>query len=181
MSKKEIDYKKVIGFMPMYIDDYGNCTKIILEESEKIYYKSAKSFLNKMCRYYFLDLNEVKKYYGRILAIKHLVPIPFDNRVFIPIKYRIPRCKNDGAMGYLDMDSIEDIRDDSGTKIILRDSRVYESIASVDTVKSHYKNGYIVKGFSDMDLREDTYNYPATKRDIEILIREVNQIKDRIK
>lgn len=182
MRKKEIDYKRVIGFLPIYINDYGNCTKVILEEREVIYKNSARSFLNRMCRYYFLDLDEIKKHYGNILGIKNLVPIPFDDKVFIPIKYRKPQFKNDGAMGYMDLDWIDNIRlDRKGTKIVLKDERVYYSIASIETVRKHYKNGYIVKRFSNIDLKDQLYDYPATKRDIEILIREVNRIKDRIK
>lgn len=182
MSKIDIDYRKVVGFIPIYIDGYGNGTRVILEEGERLYYKSAKSFLNKMCKYYFLDINEAKRYYGNILGIKNLIPIPFDKKIFIPIKFRVPIYKHDGAMGYLYLDFIEKIEAiEDGTRISLIDERSFKSIAREDTVRKHYKNGYIVKRFSNIDLYDELYNYPATKRDIEMLIREVNSIKDRIK
>lgn len=182
MSKKIINYRKVIGFFPIYVEDRGNCTKVFTEDDGKIAKMNALSFLNRMVRYYFLDLEGIREHYGNILGIKHLVPIPFDYNIFIPIKYRRPRLKNDGAMGYLNIDWIEElIKEKDGTKIVLKDKRVCNSIGSYETTMKHYRNGYIVKEFSKISLPEEAYSHPATKKDIELLLREVNRIKDAIR
>ena len=110
MSKTNIKYRDVVGFLPIYKDDIGNCTRVLLENGEIIYKNSLKSFLNRLCKYYFLDLKEIQLYYGEILGAKNTVPIPFDKKVFMPVKYRKPRVKNDGAIGYLWIDYIEDFK-----------------------------------------------------------------------
>lgn len=182
MNNKKIKYKNVIGFFPIYIKDIGNCTEVFTEDDEEIVDMTVLSFLNRMVRYYFLDIDEIRKYYGNLLGIKHLVPIPFDYNTFIPVKCRQPKFKNDGAMGYLNIDWIEKLKkQDEGTKIILKDGREYEAVSSYMTTMKHYKNGYIVKEFSKLTFSDEIYSYPATKKDIEILLREVNRIRKAIR
>ena len=88
MINQKIDYREIIGFFPIYIKDIGNCTMVLMSEEDVILEIPVLSFLKKMARYYFLDLDQIRKQYGNILGIKNLVPIPLGKSIFIPIKSR---------------------------------------------------------------------------------------------
>lgn len=193
MDIEKIICDELMAFLPVYIPLKGNCT-ILFTNRGGIYEieKTTRTMLNKLSKYYLIDLKASKKYYGNLLGLKNLVPIPFNKEsVFIPIKVRKPICKNDGSLGYVNIQYIEKtIKSNDKTLIYLTNGNTIESLSTIETVEKHIKNGYIVKKLykekqniyyiNEANFYEK-YDQPATKRDIALLINEILKIKETIK
>lgn len=183
----------LMAFLPVYVHLKGNCTSVYTSQGENFYLeKSLRTFLNQLAQHYFLDLRAVRKYYGQLLAIRNLVPLPLNAEdIFIPLKIRKPICKNDGSIGYINIKHIEKTRESKGRVLIQLNNQIsIESLNSLATVKKHIANGHLVKELyreknTSQEAKEETfyteYNRPATKGDIAFLIREIAKITGGIR
>lgn len=178
----------IMAIMPIYIDMYGNCTKVItLKTQENYLFKSVKTVLKNMAKFYALDLMASREYYGKIIGISNTVPIPFDSEnIFVPLKVRKPIFKNDGSFGYFNLKFIYDIKEEkSGVYIILEGNIKVRINQTLKTAYKHIRHGEIVKRVYDKKtyglVRESDYDFyieynkPATKGDIVFLM---NQLMD---
>ena len=193
MDLEKIIYEELMAFLPVYLTLKGNCTLLFTNSGEAYEIeKTIKTVLNQLCKFYLIDLKAIKKHYGNILGIKNLVPIPFNKEdIFIPIKFRKPLCRNDGSLGYVNIQYIKKITESSGKAIIhFKNHNTIESLNSIETVNRHIKNGNIVKKLYEerqktFNIKEydfyNEYEKPATKRDIALLINELLKIKENIK
>lgn len=183
--------EKLMAFMPVYLNMKGNCTVIYTYKGGKKYLEqSLRSFLNCLGRYFLMDLKESRKYYGDLLNINKLVPIPFnEENIFIPIKTRKPISRNDGALGYINIEYIEKIEERlNGVDVFLSSNYKIKSLNSLKTVEKHINNGEIIKKFynkKEKGIYEDIvfydeYNKPATKGDIAILRQELLKIRETL-
>jgi len=175
----------------------GEVTRIIVPEGQdQILSMTMRSFRNNLCRFYSIDYYSLRRKYGQIIGSVNCVPLPISStKVFIQLKVRTPRFRNDSAMGYLDMVSIAQLRearDNRKTEIVLKDGRKLEVLCSMATVKKHIKNARLVlehyrneKGLTAYpEVLERLYSNldkPATKGDIVILAREILTIKNSLK
>lgn len=179
---------EIMAIIPIYIDMYGNCTRIITLKSQNNYiYKSIKTVLKNIARFYTLDLMASREYYGKIIGISNIVPIPFDSEnIFIPLKVRKPIFKNDGSFGYFNLKFINDIKEEKNVVYIILEGNIKVRInQTLKTAYKHVRHGEIVKRVYDKRtyglIKESSddfyseYNKPATKGDIAIL---VNQLMD---
>lgn len=193
MDFNKIIIQDIVAFLPIYIKMKGNCTR--LYDREGMAYevgKTINTILNQLGIFYLLNLKATRKYYGDILSIKNLVPIPFnEDNVFIPVKSRRPICRNDGSIGYININYIKETESlKEGSIINLKNGRTIRSLNSIETVDKHIKNGHIVKKLwkekqsttliKEYDFYKD-HELPATKGDIAILRREIIAIKKTIK
>jgi hypothetical protein len=185
------------GFTPEYFQGMGEVTRIIVPEGQdQILSMTMRSFRNNLCRFYSIDYYSLRRKYGQIIGSVNCVPLPISStKVFIQLKVRTPRFRNDSAMGYLDMVSIAQLRearDNRKTEIVLKDGRKLEVLCSMATVKKHIKNARLVlehyrneKGLTAYpEVLERLYSNldkPATKGDIVILAREILTIKNSLK
>lgn len=185
--------EELIAFLPVYIDMKGNCTSLHTARGG-VYNveKSIRTVLNQLSEYFLVDLKASRKYYGELLFVTNLVPIPFnEDNVFIPLKVRKPLCKNDGSIGYVNIDYIEKLSVSNGKTIVhFKNKTTIDSLNSIETVNKHIKNGHIVKKlyierYSSNFCREydfyTEYNKPATKGDIAFIMHEIMEIKENIK
>lgn len=187
---EKIIYEELIAFLPVYVQLKGNCTSIYTIGGGNYYVeKSLRTFLKQLTEYYLVDLKAVRKYYGELLAIRNLVPIPLNHEnVFIPLKVRKPICKNDGSIGYINIKYIERVTESSGKTIVyLKDKTTIESLNSLNTVNKHIKNGHIVKRLynekNNINIVNEynfytEYNKPATKGDIALIMQEIAKIRE---
>ena len=187
---EKIIYEELIAFLPVYVQLKGNCTSIYTIGGGNYYVeKSLRTFLKQLTEYYLVDLKAVRKYYGELLAIRNLVPIPLNHdNVFIPLKVRKPICKNDGSIGYINIKYIERVTESSGKTIVyLKDKTTIESLNSLNTVNKHIKNGHIVKRLynekNNINIVNEynfytEYNKPATKGDIALIMQEIAKIRE---
>lgn len=156
---------EIMALSPKYVNERGNCTLVYLKNKEPfIIERTIKSVIRIIAKHYMIDLNEVKKRYRPLVSSPNLVPIPFSkNDIFIPFKTRVPICKNDGALSYINMRYIKNIRDNGEFRIInLNNEQYIECLSSLSTIDNHIRNGNIVKKCYDdsfMKVSEDEEYY----------------------
>lgn len=183
--------EELMAFIPVYLNMKGNCTIVYTYKGGRIdVEKTIRSFLKCLSRYFLMDLKESRKHYGNLLNINNLVPIPFNKEnIFVPIKTRRPISKNDGALGYININYIDRVEENMDTvDIYLKSNYKIESLNTLKTTNKHINNGQIVSRF--YDEREnlsyesmvfyDEYNKPATKGDIALLRQELLKIKETL-
>jgi len=190
---EKIVQEELMAFIPVYLDMKGNCTSLYtLKGGVYNVEKSMRTVLNQLSEYFQVDLKACRKYYGNMLFITNLVPIPFNEKnVFVPLKIRKPICKNDGSIGYINIDHIEKLSESKGkTRIYFKNKKTIDSLNSMETVNKHIKKGEIVRKlyldrYNNNFCREydfyTEYNKPATKGDIASIMQEILKIKENIK
>lgn len=184
---------EIMAIIPIYIDMYGNCTRVITLKSQDNYiYKSIKTVLKNLARFYTLDLIASREYYGKIIGISNTVPIPFDREnIFVPLKVRKPIFKNDGSFGYFNLKFINDIKEEKKTVYIILEGNIKVKInQTLKTVDKHIRHGEIIKRVYDRRvdalIKESSndfyneYNKPATKGDIALLVNQLMDIKGKL-
>lgn len=181
----------LMAFVPVYLDMRGNSTILYTSSSGEIeVYKSTRTFLNRLGKYFLLDLKESNKYYGELLGSNNGVPIPFNkDNIFIPIKVRKPISKNDGSLGYVNIKYIEKVGEEDGQGIVYLKSNIkIKSLNTMKTIEKHIKQGYIVEKFYEekhgiIYETDDFYSQsdkPATKGDIALLRQEILSIRETL-
>ncbi len=186
---EELVSKEIIAIIPLYIDIEGNSTKVITNRQDEEYiYKSIKTFITLLAKYFMIDLNSSRQYYGRIIGSTNIVPLPFDkDNIFVPFKVRKSISKNDGSFGYFNIGFIKDIVEkNSKVFISLEKGYCIEVLQGAETARKNLRNAYIVKqayykrnGVTIME-EQGVYgelNKPATKGDIAALRNELLDIK----
>jgi len=193
MELEKIISQGIMAILPVYIPMKGNCSYILTFEGGKHEYdKKVNTMLIRLSRFYFIDLKSIKRYYGNLLNVKNLIPIPLDREnIFIPLKVRKPILKNDGSIGYVNIKYIDKITEGKDNTIIhLKGNQVVECLNSIDTVNKHIKNGDIIKRLFKDNLRYlkaydssiiGEYDKPATKGDVALIINEILRIRESIK
>lgn len=138
----------IVAFVPHYVKDKGNCTLVYTIGSGPIVIeKNIKTFIKNLCKHYMIDLAETRKRYKKMILYPNMLPIPLSkNDIYIPFKTRIPLAKNDGALGYINMNYIKKISEGKGTTSIQIEGGIcLEVLSTVDTVNRHMKDGTIVR------------------------------------
>lgn len=182
------------AFIPIYFKDSGEMTKVITAEGEKhVMPITIRTFRSNLCRFYSIDYCSFRRKYGQIIGSTNCVPLAISsNKVFLQLKVRTPMFRNDSAMAYVDLYSIERLekqKDKKGTDVILKDGYKLEILYSLATVKKHMNNANLVlehyrkeKGMIEYpEMLEKLYsnlNKPATKGDIVLLASEILSIKN---
>ncbi|NLY46740.1 MAG: hypothetical protein GX053_12265 [Tissierella sp.] len=187
---KRIIEKGIQAILPVYVKDRGNCTVIYTKEDEVILDKTIKTTILNLCKYYHLDLKASNETYGKLLSIKKYPPIPFTyNQIFIPIKARIPIGKHDGAYGYVNINSIENIsqtKSKDHSLLYLSDKRTIEVYSKDTTVLKSISKGEVIKKIlanqNTPMIHEEENLYlaeekVATKKDIAMVYKEIMRIK----
>lgn len=189
--------REIVAIVPSYIKLKGNCTTIYTRRGSSYYVdKTMDTVLKWLADYYFTDLKATRKYCYEILALKVLVPIPFNNgSVFIPIRVRTPIFENDGSTGYVDLDYIqetEELEDEDGnnvTDVHLKNEVTIRCLNRKRTVDKRMRDGYIIQRFcsdrlapqlDDKDFYKE-YDKPATKGDIALLVKEIMKLRKLLK
>ncbi len=187
MVLEKLIEEKIIALLPVYLAMKGNCTRVItLKGGSYEIERTVKTVLKQMSKFFLVDLNHIKAYYGNLLNVKNLTPIPFNkDHIFIPVKVRRPIARNDGSLGYINISYIKKVVSIKGkTKIILTNNNSIDSLNSLETVNKHIKNGNIVKKLiqeKDYTYIYDEYDKPATKGDVVMIINELLRIRETIK
>lgn len=155
----------LMALSPQYIENKGNCTVVYMRNSESfVIERTIKSVINKIAKHYMLDLRELRNRYRPLISSQNLVPIPLSkNDIFIPFKTRIPICKNDGSLSYINMRYIKGIKDNGESRIInLNNEVTIECLTGLSSIEKHIKNGNIIsRCYEDryMKVKEDEEYY----------------------
>lgn len=148
---------EVMALSPTYIKNQGNST-ILLKKDKKalVINKTLQTCLHLLCKYYMVDLDEVRKRYRPIILSTNLVPITLSRcDIFIPFKTRVPICKNDGAFSYINLRYIDRlVNKEDGPLVYLKDKRKIKCISKISTAENHIKNARIIsRCYEDIGMR----------------------------
>ncbi|MFA5525118.1 MAG: hypothetical protein WDA24_12230 [Tissierellales bacterium] len=186
---EELVSNGIIAVIPLYINMEGNSTKVITKnQNEEHIYKSIKTFIALLAKYFMIDINSSRQYYGRIIGITNIVPLPFNkDNIFVPLKVRKPISKNDGSFGYFNICCIKEIIEKSNKVYIsLEKEYCIEILQGIESAKRNIRNAHIVKQAyykrNGVTVMEEQGFYgelskPATKGDIAALRNELLDIK----
>lgn len=121
--------KTMVAILPVYADGVGNVSRVLYEDgSEEIVPVRVSRILDRLFYAHLLSRRAVEEYYGGFLGIRRNVPaVIARDLVYVPVKVRKPRVRDDGAYGYVLHQAIAG-QEESG--ILLVDGRVIETLHS---------------------------------------------------
>lgn len=183
---------EIIAIIPLYIEMKGNSTKVItMKQNETYIYKSIRTFISLLSKYFMVDISSSRKYYGKLIGCTNIVPLAFNkDNIYAPLKVRKPISKNDGSFGYFNIRFIKDIIDkNSKIYVSLEKGITIELLQGKESAKKNLRNAHIVKQYycertgitvSDSSNFYSEFNKPATKGDIAALRNELLDIKIKL-
>lgn len=137
-------WRELNALVPVYDEQGGNSTEIYLKGGKVILLPNkTKTALRNLAKVFALDLTQLRKKYGPLVGRKSSVPLPFHpTLVLVPLKYRQPFVKDEGAFGYVVKNQITHCAelDKSKTEIFFLDgsSLIFlQSLASVRLILTH--------------------------------------------
>ncbi|NMA82883.1 MAG: hypothetical protein GX962_03350, partial [Epulopiscium sp.] len=112
---EEIDRVGIRALVPYYGEWGENQTLIYSLEGDIFCYPHGmRNFLQLFVRQQELDLYQLRKKYGELLQKRNGIPLPLGfYLVLIPVKLREPIAKGDGAYGYVVLEQVEKIEEES--------------------------------------------------------------------
>lgn len=121
--------KTMVAILPVYADGVGNVSRVLYEGgSEEIVPVRVSRILDRLFYAHLLSRRAVEEYYGGFLGIRRNVPaVIARDLVYVPVKVRKPRVRDDGAYGYVLHQAIAGQEE---SKILLVDGRVIETLHS---------------------------------------------------
>ncbi len=121
--------KTMVAILPVYADGVGNVSRVLYEDgSEEIVPVRVSRILDRLFYAHLLSRRAVEEYYGGFLGIRRNVPaVIARDLVYVPVKVRKPRVRDDGAYGYVLHQAIAGQEE---SKILLVDGRVIETLHS---------------------------------------------------
>lgn len=138
---------ELLAFVPQYIENLGNCTVIYTKNNKPITLeKNIRTVIRLICKHYMIDFRETKRRYTNLMSSPNMIPLPLSKSdIFIPLKTRKPLCKNDGAMGYINMKHINKLTEIDGSTIIKLTTGIeIKCLYNKTTVNNHLRDGSIV-------------------------------------
>ena len=149
-TKIENVHKSIILLQPLYHNG-ANATELILgggnPPDSYIDRRTISSVKKALARSYAVDLAAQADILRRDFD-RH-PPLPFflpDNRVFIPLKMRIPRVRRDSAYGFVDVNHIRGCRRCAGsTEISLSTGARVKIFSSLSTVQTNIYLGWQIR------------------------------------
>ncbi len=119
-----MDSKLCLAVLPRYEQWVGNvCELYGLHLEIVVCHHTLKTQMRKFFRDVALDEQLYLKRAREILGIRKGIPLAYgSDRVFLPVRTRVPNIKNDGAHAYIRLNAIAKVRDYSieligGTKL----------------------------------------------------------------
>lgn len=103
---------RIVAFVPVYHTGVGQGLEIYYQDGTVHFLaRSMKSFVQQLARFFSINLEEMRRKYGKLLGQVNLVPLalaPF--LMFVPLKVRKPRLAGDPAYGYFKLRSLTEVR-----------------------------------------------------------------------
>lgn len=184
------EHQKIVCLLNIYKDNIGNCTMVIFNDGKEIRLnQSAKSTLRNIAKHYVVDIKQLQKKQQKLLNAKYYTPLPINkNMLFICIKTRQPRVEKDPCVSYINFYEIDKL--DKKLPIIhMKNGQRIKSLDSIKTLNKRYNQGEICAKLQNDEYKHSLiieeesvpYFYPATKRDIQEISQEIEDIKNLLK
>lgn len=136
--------EQVTGIVPCY-ETSGDITMIITEHGDSLWERRSLNSVKKaLARSYLLDLPEQNRQLRVLFNRRKMLPFYLNpERVFIPIKVRRARIKNDSCYAYIDWRYVkaEANNDTKGTIIGISDRLSLQSLSSHGSVIQNLHRG----------------------------------------
>ncbi len=136
--------EKVIGIVPSY-ESSGDISKILLEPGDILWERRSLNPVKRaLARCYLLDLQEQRRQLRGFFKRKRMLPFYLGPaRVFIPVKVRQARIKNDCCYAYIDWRyiEIESAQGQAGTVIRVSHGATMPVLSSQATVVQNLHRG----------------------------------------
>lgn len=166
-----------LAILPTYRDNLGNCTLVVREDGQFVVGKTLRTVIKKICRHYHIDQKSANSYYGRMLSLRTGLPLVISpERIYIQLKIREPIGKDDGAMGYIRVNSISEVLERNGAALIRMENLTdITCLCTPENAKKQLANGRLVRelyGNRQADTIRESLEYyhnkdgPAMKSDI---------------
>ncbi|QEK11301.1 hypothetical protein FQB35_02350 [Crassaminicella thermophila] len=190
---EEILDKGICCIIPIYKTGIGNSTKLIIDDGTVIIDKRmVKTILSIIAKYYTIHIQACRAKYGKMLHQRLCVPIFIHNKLLlIPFKMRKPKFPKDGAHGYINFYSIEEIKETNKYTIVrLKNGIEVTCLHRMRTVLQHINKAKLIEREAYANGRYDEqkfhefyiqYNSPATKGDIARLQKEILELREILK
>jgi competence transcription factor ComK len=191
LGKLDIPAQKAMAaLVPCYHSSMGNVTEVIyLDEEPVVIPRTIKTVLKNTAREYAVDLGASRKKYAEILGCRRAVPLPINpDTILMPLKMREVISKNDSCRGYINYLAVRDVTEAGRTHslVILKDGRALKCMHSIKNVNQHLRNCHFlyqrINGASELNTNNavDYLNYPATKSDIAMLLKEIRELREKL-
>ncbi len=178
----------IAALVPIYHSSYGNATKVMyLDKDCDTVPRAVKTVLRNIAKENAVDIEAFRKKYGKLLGCGRAAPIPIDkDTIFIPLKMRKVISKNDSARGYINCLAIKEVQsEDEGPLciVVLQDDTKVKCFHSKKNIRQHISHCCFVHTQLTGILGTDHggignyLDYPATKADIALLLKEIRQLR----
>lgn len=121
--------KEMVAILPVYAVGVGNVSRVFYGDgSEEVVPVRVSRIMDRLFYEHLLNRRAVEEYYGGFLGIKRNVPaVIARDLVYVPVKVRKPRVRDDGAYGYV---LYRAVAGQEESKVVLVDGRVIETLHS---------------------------------------------------
>ena len=158
----QMTYKNVYAAYPAYREGMGNGIEYITKDGTFWVDQCFATFKKHWAEDYGRVWEQVIKESEEILEKKHLhVVLLSEENCLIPMKTRIPICKDDGAYGYLWAEKIQSLKViKGGTKIIMEGGGKVFAYTKIETIKKYrmmaryLKSEHVGKGEKKQKIKE---------------------------
>ena len=118
INSPEFNITDIVAVEPFYGENGGNATRIHYRQGQVITEKfRMKTYLQRLSSHFEVNLVKLRQVCGRRLCCTQSVPLPFAPfLVLVPLKMRTPLFATDGAMGYVNIDSVKEIKNTGNVK-----------------------------------------------------------------
>lgn len=147
---------RLIAVIPKYIANQGNCTIIYTEEEKPLILENTiTTVMKRIGRHHMVDLDAMKERNGKLINASYPVPINLNDDVFIPIKVRKPFGKNDKSFGYVNLEYIENTKQENNyTLILLINNTEIKCLFRKETLNKHISNGTLIKRYYENSSKD---------------------------
>lgn len=141
--------KRILAVVPFYAENGGNFTKIYLSDNTYAVIKNkATTVVNNIAKAFTLSLEEMKDKYKVLIGRTTAVPLPMSPHLtLVPLKYRQPLMKDDGAAGFFAIEKIKAHipKEKNTTSLVFKDGLELPVLQSHDSVGINLKQAELVK------------------------------------
>lgn len=180
------DKEIILCLLPSYEKSLGDITKILLKNGDEILHpQPLESSLKSIANYFGLHLRLIRKKQKNLLNSKYYLPLPLHhNLLLFPIKFRIPKIKNDTSLAYINYFEVDKI-DYRKSSIYLSNGKSVHSLNTSTTLRKRYHQAKVSSKFykdtisPKVTLAEEKvdYFYPATRGDMKDIKEELFHIQ----
>ncbi|MGI6434100.1 MAG: hypothetical protein ACOX0F_01840 [Syntrophomonadaceae bacterium] len=136
--------EQVIGIVPSY-EARGDVTMVLTDQGDALWERRSLNAVRRaLARCYLLDLREQNRQVRGLFKRRKILPFYLSpERVFIPVKVRRARIKNDCCYGYIDWRYIEAQadHDQAGTVITISNGLKLQSLGSLSNLVQNLHRG----------------------------------------